>query len=256
MTIPVERSETEEFTPQSLKDKMGDDAPVFRLKSPTEREQRAFRRRTRQMGLTAYPDEAFFDEKLLAIDLYWPPEVASEYRMKLVELAEKERQSIDLSPPEQAWLRKLNRELFDAHDELRAMEADQKEFHEYVPLVAIATYVSGWSGFDASFVLDAGFLSWKSVAAIRKELDRLGSEHCPDTPSLPFLELYGRALQLNSLTGDEEKNSPSPSQPTASQDASTTATTGTKKSKQSSGEKDLADSPSTSSSPEANPESA
>jgi hypothetical protein len=255
VAIPVESRETEDFTPQSL-EIMGEDAPVFRLKAPSERCRRRFRQLCGDDGLVTYSQEDFNAEKFKAIDLYWAADAAVEYRLKFVELIEKMKQGIELTPEELAWIDDLEEQLFDAHKPLRVMRRKTGEFNEFAPRYAMAVYLSGWRNLDVPMKLDAGVISQESIEAVAKALTKLGEEHSPNAPSAPFIELYIAATRRLSLTEDEEKNSPSPSQPTATPDASTTAEAAPKeKSKQSSAEPAEAN-PDTSSSPEASPESA
>lgn len=257
MAIPVESRETEDFTPQSL-ECMGDDAPIFRLKAPSERCRRRFRQLCGDDGLATYSQEEFDAEKFKAIDLYWEPDVAVQYRLKFVELLEKIKQGIDCTPEELAWINDLDETLFDAHKPLRVMRRKTGEFNEFAPRYAMAVYLAGWRNLDAPFKLDAGVISQESIDLVAKELGKLGAEHCPAAPSAPFIELYVATSRRLSLTEEEEKNSPSPSQPTATPDALTAATNGAEaktKEKPSSGGSST-DSPNTSSSPEASLESA
>lgn len=256
MTIPVERSETEDYVPESLKDIMGDDAPVFRLKAPSERCRRRFRQLCGDDGLVLYDAEDFNTEKLKAIDLYWEADVATQYRLKYVEIVEKAKQGIALTPEEEIWIDDLEEELFDAHKPLRVMRRKTGDFNEYAPRYALAVYLAGWRNLDVPFRLDAGVIHQDCIEALSRALKRLGDEHVPSAPSTPFIELYATAIARISLSQEDEKNSPSPSQPTATQDASATAAPSPAKPKRSSAAKTAAGNPSTSSSPEASPASA
>lgn len=222
MAIPVESRETEDFTPQSL-NAMGDDAPVFRLKAPSERCRRRFRQLCGDDGLMLYDDEDFTSEKMKAIDLYWQADVAVQYRMKFVEIIEKAKQGIDLTPEELAWINDLEEQLFDAHKPLRVMRRKTGEFNEFAPRYALSVYLAGWRGIDVPFKLDAGVIDQSCIEAMGRALTKLGEEHCPDAPSTPFIELYVAATSRLSLSQEDEKNSPSPSLPTATQDASAAA---------------------------------
>lgn len=222
MTVPVERSETQDFIPESLLP-MGDDAPVFRLKAPSERCRRRFRQICGDDGLTLYDNEDFNAEKLKAIDLYWEADVAVQYRLKFVEIIEKAKQGIELAPEELAWVNDLEEQLFEAHKPLRVMRRKTGEFNEFAPRYALAVYLAGWRNIDVPFRLDAGVIHSESIEALSKALSKLGAKHTPGANSTPFLELYVAAAARLSLTQDDEKNSPSLPPITSPQDVSATA---------------------------------
>ncbi len=221
MAIPVESSEVQEFTPDSLKETMGDDAPVFRLKAASERCIRRFRQLVADDGLETFSAEEFNAEKLRAIDLYWSDDVAQSYKDKLKAIIEKQKQDIDLSDEEVAWADQLDEELYGNHRPLNVMRRKAGEFQQYSPRHTISTYVTGWKGLDTAFRLDAGVIHPEAVSALENELEKLGKKHTPGTPHLPFLELFAECGKRINMDEDEEKNSPAPSQNSSSPEAST-----------------------------------
>lgn len=223
MSIPVECKETQDFTPDCLKEAMGDDAPVFRLKPPSERCVRRFRQLVGDDGLEFYTAPQFNAEKLKAIDIYWSEDLAKTYKAKFGELLEKQKQDIALTDEEIAWAQSLDDELFDLHRPLNVMQRKTGEFQQYSPRHALAVYLAGWNGFDVPFRIEGGIIPADTITALEKALNKLGKAHSPDTPSLPFLELYFAVGKLLRLDEDEEKNSPAPSPSSTNPDASTAA---------------------------------
>lgn len=221
MTIPVESSEVEDFTPQSLKDAMGDDAPVFRLKAPSERCVRRFRQLIGDDGLEFYTDADFAAEKLRAIDLYWDEQTAASYKGQFQTIQEKLKQVIDLTAEELEWSNQLDEQLFEVHRPLNVMARKTGEFQRMSPRYALAVYLAGWTGLKVPFRMEGGVIPDATIAALEREVGRLGKEHCPESASRPYLELYLATGSRLNLNADEEKNSPAPSQPSSSQDAST-----------------------------------
>lgn len=219
-SVPVERSETEWFTPDSLKEAMGDDAPGFRLKSPSERCVRRFRQLSDDEGLEHFSDAEFTAEKLRAIPLYWSEDDARSIIDRLNSILAMQKQAIEISPEDLAWADHLDDQLFDAHRPLRVMRRKSNEFNEYAPRLALAVYVSGWKNFDVQFKLDGGVIEEATVSRMIKRLRDLGKQHVPDAPGTPFLELYVAASKRLRLDEDEEKNSQSPSQPSSNPDVS------------------------------------
>lgn len=221
--IPVESSEVEEYIPDCLKETLGDEAPVFRLKAPSERCVRRFRALVGDDGLEFYTADQFNAEKMKAIDLYWSEDVAKSYKAKFNELLVKQKQDIAWSEEEIAWIDSLDDELFELHRPLNVMQRKTGEFQQYSPRHALSVYLAGWKNFNVPFRLEGGNIPPQTISALEKELNRLGKEHCPETPSLPYLELYfatGKRLRLDE---DEEKNSPAPSPSSTSPDVSTAA---------------------------------
>lgn len=221
MAIPVESSEVEEFTPQSLQDAMGDAAPVFSLKAPSERCVRRFRQLIGDDGLEFFTDEQFNAEKLRAIDLYWDEKTASGYKAQFRTIIEKTKQNIALTDEEMAWSDQLDEQLFEAHRPLNVMVRKTGEFQRMSPRYALAVYLAGWTGLETPFRMAGGVIPDQTIAALERELTKLGKEHCPEAPSRPYLELYFAAGSRLNLDQEEEKNSPAPSQPSSNPDAST-----------------------------------
>lgn len=220
MTVPVESSEIQDFVPESLK-VMGDAAPVFRLKAPSERCLRRYQDLCGDDGLESYSDAEFTAEKLRAIDLHWSPDDAQTVKEKFNTLLESDKQGIVIAPNDLAWLSHLDDELFSVHRELNVMRRKTGNFREYAPRHALSVYLAGWKGLAVPFKLNAGLIEGGTVVALGKEMQRLGQEHCPDTPFGPFLELYVAVTARLRIGEDEEKNLPAPSPLSSSPDALT-----------------------------------
>lgn len=221
MTIPVEASEIETFTPESLLP-MGDAAPVFRIKAPSERCLRRVRTLCGDDGLETFSEGAFLAEKFRALKLHWP-ERGEEYATTLRGLLAKLDQGIELDPAEALWIDDLDDKLFEAHAPLRVMRRKVRDYQEYVPRHVLRVYLAGWSGLRTEPAFEAGILTEDCIVRMIREMERLGAKHSPDLPAKPFLDLYAAALSRINLDEDEEKNSPAPSPDSSSRDASTTA---------------------------------
>ena len=221
MGIPVESSEIQAFTPESLKETMGDSAPVFHIKAPSERAVRRFRQLIGDDGLEIFSQGQFDAEKLRAIDMYWSEDIARQYKDQFKTLLEKQKQNIDLTEEELAWLSRLEDQIYDLHSDIKIMARKTGEFKLYSPRHAFAAYITGWDNLDVPFRLKAGVVDADTITAMTKALERLGKKHCPDAPGLPFVELYADVGKRLNMDEDEEKNSPAPSPDISSPDAST-----------------------------------
>lgn len=222
MTIPVTSSEVLVYAPESLKEIMGEDAPKFRLRAPSERHIRRFRQVCSDEGYTAYGEPEFNAEKIRAIDALWTPEDAQALKTRLTSMMENIRQGIDVTEDDIAWMEELDDQLFDNWKPLRVMRRKTSEAHELMPHVSVSTYVAGWDGLDVPFRLEGGYLPLPTVHEIEKALRKLGEQHLSEgARTLPFVELYAKATAQISMDEDEEKNSPAPSQHGSNPDAST-----------------------------------
>ncbi len=225
MAIPVESSEVERFTPQSLIEPMGDSAPVFLLRSPTERELRRYNDLVGSDGLEWVSDELLNETKLEAIaPPNWDEKTARSYRETFTTLEEKKRQEIVLTAEEQAWLDELDEQLKEVSRPFNRIIQKRRNFLSITPLYSIAVYCCGWEGFEAEFRLEAGTVPLVAVSKMIRELRRISEPHLPDLADMPLIELYSACTNRLRLDEEEEKNSPAPSLNSASQDASTSAT--------------------------------
>jgi hypothetical protein len=225
MTIPVESSEVERFTPSSLIEPMGDSAPVFLLRSPTERDLRRYNQLVGYDGLRWPSDDELNAAKLDAIKPpFWDDKTAQDYRATFTTLEEKKRQEIALTDGEQQWLDELDAELTKISRPLNIIIQDRRDFLSITPLYSIAVYCRGWEGLVTEFRLEAGAIPMKTVRAMIRELKRMAQPHLPELADLPLIELYGACTNRLRLDEEEEKNLPAPSLNSANQDASTSAT--------------------------------
>lgn len=224
MSIPVESAEVERFTPQSLIEPLGDTAPVFLLRSPTERDLRRYNQLIGYDGLEWVGDERLNEIKLEAISPpNWDEKTARQYRETFTTLEEKKRQGIDLTAEEAAWLDELDEQLREVSRPLNIVIQKRREFLSLTPLYSIAVFCCGWEGLKTEYRLEAGIVPIKTLRALIRELRDIAEPHMPHLPQMPVLELYNACSNRLRLDEEEEKNSPAPSQNSASQDASTSA---------------------------------
>ncbi len=221
MTIPVESSEVERFTPSSLIEIMGDTAPVFLLRSPSERDLRRYNQLVGYDGLEWVGDERLNDTKLEAIaPPNWDEKTARSYRETFTTLEEKKRQSIALTDEEQAFLDDLDEQLKLVSRPLNIIIQKRRDFLSITPLYSIAVYCCGWEGLETPFRLEAGVIPISVVRKMTRELKRIGEKHIAKLSDMPLIELYSACTNRLRLDEEEEKNSPAPSPNTATPDAS------------------------------------
>lgn len=225
MAIPVESSEVERFTPPSLIEAMGDSAPVFLLRSPTERERKRYNQLVGDEGLEWPTDDTLNAVKLDAIaPPNWDEKTAQSYRDTFSTLEEKKRQGIDLTDDEQRFLDELDDQLKEVSRPLNVIVRKRRDFLSMTPLFSIAVYCQGWEGFETDFRLEGGSIPLATVRKMTRELRKIAEPHLPELPDMPLIELYGACTNRLRFDEEEEKNSPAPSQNSASQDASTSET--------------------------------
>lgn len=225
--IPVESSEVQEFTPDSLKNIP--DAPVFRLRAATERHLRHFRNLRDDEGLEHFTDDDFNDERRLAISRLWTEEDGLPLRQRLDTIIEMAKQDVTITDADLEWFDSFNEKLFEEWPRLRVMLRKNKENAEYGARFVTSTFVMGWRNLDVPFRLDAGYLPPDDIPKLARALEKIERKAIDEkvegvglargddvVPGLAYFELYAKCSSLLRLDEDEEKNSPAPS-PNSSQ---------------------------------------
>jgi hypothetical protein len=236
MSLPVEAAEIQEYIPESLRNIVP--APKFRLRPASERDQRRFNRILQEEGLTLHGDDAMQAEILRAISTLWVDEDAIRIRDRYVNYLETVKQSArarlddqetELTIPEEDsnWVAELFETIMREWKPLRRMVAANRVFETDAPKIALVVYLAGWKHVDCPFRLEGGFVPLETIDQLQKALGQIEAKAIEDkiegvAPGLAFLELCNKAFALMRLTGDEEKNSPSPSPSSSNPDPSTT----------------------------------
>jgi hypothetical protein len=218
MTVPVESSEIQDFTPESLKN-LGDAAPKFRFRAVTERHVRRYRALCVDDGLTYNTDSTLFAEQIEAVETLWSSETAQPMISKMRLIAENAKQDIPNSDDDAKWSKALAEQLMENWPRLRVMKRQNIEFMEYSPRYALSAFLQGWKGIDVPFRLDAGFVPVDDIpkigralqkieeSAIADKIEGVGFLHKGETlAGMAYFELGSYALGLTNLDEDEEKN--------------------------------------------------
>lgn len=242
--IPVEASDTLAFTPECLKTLKN--PPSFVLRALGTRDERYLRRLYIQEGLTSHGMEEIRAEILKGLQALWTPEVYAEQSPHVTDYWEaadqhaltvralmKEEPDIE---PDDARLTfvydaEIERAVTDlitrvekSWPPLLRLYADNAEFNEESMVVLIAVAVESWTGLDAPFDLDGGYLTIDSATRIKKALRKLEKANglIEGWAWAQLTMECGRRMRLDE---EEAGNSASPSPSNESPEPSTTKTT-------------------------------
>lgn len=219
--VPVEAGETLAFTPHALDQKL-EKPPIFRLRAVTYRERRHFDSLMRTNRVRQYGVEDIRKEILNAVQNVCSPESAAEIEPRLKEFWEAVDQHSDeqdelpadertaFEHPDIAAIEKLSEQLADAWPPLAQMNDKNVDWFNMMPLIAVATAVTGWDNFACQFSKEFGFLTIESADDVRNALYDLDKAN-GITGGLSWSELYSTALGRIFLPKEQEKNSQSPS---------------------------------------------
>lgn len=228
--IPLEASETANFTPPSLKDIAG--APSFVLRSPTKRDERHHRRLMREEGLVTHGDEAMRAEIFVALEHLWSPEDFADheprvraYYAALDEFALQKRDDDTIEwqydAVEEEAVRTVVNEATRTWAKLRRMVADNLEANDLRAPIIAAIVIDSWTGLDVKRKLDRGYVSVETAQNLIEALEALENKHGLDAGKAG-LELFVACLNRLYLTevelGNSESSPPSPTPPASSSD--------------------------------------
>lgn len=219
--IPAEASETLAFTPPCLAN--CDDPPRFILRAVTKRDERFFRRLSREQGITRHSDEALRAEILSGLERLWSPAdfaehkpVLEAYWQTLDEFVAQRKDDPDLKweydPDIERAITVLVEKVQDAHAPLRRMLADNLDADEMTPKLMLAIAVKSWEGLDVARELDRGYITLDCAETLQEALRdyekvKLGEK----VPAIAGTELFVACVRRFRLDEEEEKNSASPS---------------------------------------------
>ncbi|MXP24811.1 hypothetical protein GRI39_01960 [Altererythrobacter indicus] len=229
--IPLEASETLAFTPSKLRDKMGENAPHFILRTITSREKRFRRRLVTEAGCIFHTQDAIRNELVNGLKAQWSPDEvdAAEERLRTYWQALDDFTTQAMSDDDVEWsydsdieaaVHKLERDVSQNWPPLSRMRADNLEHGEISALSQMAVTLKSWGNMKATPDIDRGFLTLDCVDTIQEELTRIDFKQGikPGTSLGEVLAECARQWMLDESTA---KNSASPSRSDITPDFST-----------------------------------
>jgi hypothetical protein len=223
MTIPIEGSTIEHFTPPSLANIPT--PPVFTLRAGTRRDTLEFRHRMRSLNIQHHSEDDFRAEFRRGLQAGWSEELFAEHEPKLLEYWEAmdqfrtEYADSDAPPafehPYMDTAISLLGRVEEFWEKLSVMGADNEKYQAYFKPVVVSSFINGWTGIDVPFTREGGAVTIDRMYDVELALNALEDEHAgkvdgvSDT-GLAWLELCGAAASRLSLKRPQEKNSVSP----------------------------------------------
>lgn len=233
-TIPLDRTEVEEFTPDALKGAKV--KPVFRLKAADRRDRRLYQRLLILNNATGHSQDDVRREVIAACEAMWDADTAArevprlkayfdaddeyakeveEWRKEQAEKAKakpkkgataeepKEGAKDEVQPPKFDYpdaeaCEKLVREISKRWPPLREIMADNLDREQTAPMCLCAVVVGGWDGMKAPFRLVNDTVPLDTMEAMMEELAGLSA----DAPFQLLTACTGRLF----LRPDTEKN--------------------------------------------------
>lgn len=226
MTIAVEASELDTFTPDSLANLAA--PPVFTLRPATDRDWRKYQKLLRTEGLVYHDDEEIRAAVLDALQRRWSPDVFEKEAARLRSFWTLLDQKGEPEEEEQQQVGELIQRIFRDDERLGAIEADNAEFVEESLRIAVSMFVMGWSNVEIAYSRENGLVPSGTLTRLARWLADTERKAVEDKvkgvirPGVAWLQLCNRCQSQLRLTQDEEKNSSSP--PPAPQDRSGSTT--------------------------------
>lgn len=238
MPYPVEASEADGFTPDSLRNIPT--PPKFMFRTATNRDERAFRKYLLEEGLVSHGIPEIREAVKAGFKDGWSPEsydkgvVRLQLYWEALDYAEKNSQPLVFDEAEAKQLEALTREIVQHWRPVRVMVAENETFKEMIAKIAISMYCIGWQGIDLTYRREANVVPLDLVDDLESKMLSIeqANANCEGVENgLSFTELSIHALNAMKLTRDEEKNSSSllpndsTQEPLANGKDSTTAST-------------------------------
>lgn len=222
--IPLDKDQIEDFVPDSLKNIVP--TPTFRFRAATPRDKQRYGHQLNLEGLRLFPEGDVRAEVLRVLKLNWDEQTFETQRARLETAWAMADQDMEIDPAEAAAITELATRCMDVSPLLRRMDADNKQFRQQAPLIALSLFLAGWSNLETPFRLEAGVVPVEAMLSLAEELREIEEKAETDkvdgvSPGLGFLQLGLKAFELLGLTRSEEKNSPSPSSSRADPETST-----------------------------------
>lgn len=218
MSLPVETSETTEFTPESWANIPN--APTFKFRTAGFDEQRKLEDQLRRKRIFNHGVADVRAAMIDGIRLNWSPDEAEAAEQLLhgyweeADAAERDKTALEIEPARLASINSLEAKVARLHEPLAEMSADIVTFREFWPMVAISQLLNGWTGIDLPYRREGGFVPLETMDALSRKVrayEAAQSGVDGVIPGLGFVQLSIHAIGLMDLTKDEEKNSSSPS---------------------------------------------
>lgn len=238
--IPLEGSEKLAFTPPSLAEKLGADAPVFTLRTWTHREKREENKMRIREGLRVWGQEAIRNEIRTGLKANWTPDQAEKH-LPLIDAYWEAQDQFELQrkdDPDLAWEydAELEHTIIMVIDRISTtwrplleMQADNSDFGSQISLVWLAIGIEGWTGLKTPVEREGGYLTLGCIDKMVVEIESLAKRH--GIVVEPVVELVSAVIKRKRLEDEEAGNSasPSPSEtiPPASNPTSTSDSDGT-----------------------------
>lgn len=215
-----EDAKPEPWTPPSLHDLP--EPPVFQLRPPRHGA-RDLRYEIMAAGLHFHPDAAIRQEAIRGLRALWSPDEADENIKRVEGLWAAMDRGEELTADDAAALDELSVRLRRAWPPIAEMAADNAEFVETVPALAVSLAAAGWSGsLNVPYGRERGRVPLEKVEAMAKAL--AGVEQAAGLqPGVAFVELSARAFAVVNGTATDEPAAdpvpiPSPETPAATEE--------------------------------------
>lgn len=217
--IPVEASETLDFTPECL---AGLEAPpVFRLRAVSRRDKRWLRTIIRDEGAVSYSvadlraemltglkelwDDAAYAEHAPVLEAYW--EALDNHALQA---KDDPKLKWDYDPAIEQACAELEVRVAQSWPKLARMRSANARMGELSELALVAIAIRGWSNLKAQAERAGGYLTIDSAEELKDELGDM-DEADGRQRGAAWMQLFVACSRRMVLDKDEEKNSASPS---------------------------------------------
>lgn len=217
--IPYSKDDIETFVPASLKSLPA--PPTFQLRPATRGDKRAWNRALFEAGLQIHGTDSQRALIIRELERAWSEDVRDTEISRLRNLWASMDQGIDVDPAEIDQAAELEARLIQISLPLRRMMADNSQFYQDAPKLAVAMYLVGWRNIDLAFSRAGGQVELELIDDLEAALAEIEKAAVADkiegvTIGAAFLELQNHAFNMLGLTKAEAGNSESlpPSSPT------------------------------------------
>lgn len=224
--IPLSASEVASYTPPSLANLPT--PPVFLVRPVTGRDARAFRRACMVEGLMHHQFDEIRAEMLRGLKRHWSEEDYEAGKAKVQAIWDALDQGLEVDPDDLEALSHLQSTVGRLHKPLATMGADNQDFNDLAPRIALTLFVVGWRHIDVPYRREAGLVPVETVDALEAAVLKIEQAAEADKvegvkPGVAFVQLWAHVLTAMNLTPGEKQDFPSPSSSASTPIASTTA---------------------------------
>jgi len=222
--IPLSADEIVSYTPSSLANVAT--PPVFLLRPVTPRDARAFRRACMVEGLVYHGVDEVREELLRGLKRHWNE--YEEAKARIQQVWDAADQDAEVPPEELEAIAALQRSIGRMHKPLALMTADNVDFNDMAPRIALTLFVVGWQNIDVVYRREAGLVPVETVDALEVAVTAIEKKAVADkvegaASGLAFTQLWAHVLTTMNLTNGERQDFQSPSSSASTPIASTTA---------------------------------